>query len=199
MAARFEFDLRFEHAGERVVAAMPRCRWRGAPRQGAAAPFDFPWLQPPGEAATAAGPAPAGEDLQPGGTGRGASAAARAEAAAAADDRRARRARSRHGGAADRRPGAHRGRLAALQAPSSRRSRRAPRPVATSRWRWRAPWCRERSSGSRSPTSRRCCATFWSASRASRAMTARAAASSARSRPADARRDRCPGRLSRAN
>jgi flagellar assembly protein FliH len=84
MAARFEFDLRFGHPGERVTAgdgALPR---RNAPDRGAAAPFDFPWLQPPGEDATEAGSAPPARTFSQVELDA-AVAAARAEAAAATE------------------------------------------------------------------------------------------------------------------
>ena len=84
MAARFEFDLRFEHAGERVAACDAALPWRGTPHQVAAAPFDFPWLQPPGEFETAAGPAPPARTFSQAELDA-ALAAAHAEAAAAAD------------------------------------------------------------------------------------------------------------------
>ena len=65
--------------------AMPRCPGRGAPDQAAAAPFDFPWLQPPGAACqTAAEPAPPARTFSQADLDA-ALAAARAEAAAAAE------------------------------------------------------------------------------------------------------------------
>jgi flagellar assembly protein FliH len=84
MAARFEFDLRFEHAGERVAACDAALPCRGAADRAVAAPFDFPWLQPPGEVATGADSTPPARtfsqmDLDV------ALAAARAEAAAATE------------------------------------------------------------------------------------------------------------------
>ena len=84
MAARFEFDLRFEHAGERAAACDAALPWRDTPHQGAAAPFDFPWLQPPGEFETVAGPAPLARTFSQAELDA-ALAAAHAEAAAAAD------------------------------------------------------------------------------------------------------------------
>jgi flagellar assembly protein FliH len=58
MVTRFEFDLRFEHAAERVAARDAAMPWRGASHQGAAAPFEFPRLQPAGERERDAGSAP---------------------------------------------------------------------------------------------------------------------------------------------
>ena len=174
MAARFEFDLRFEHAAERVAAreaALPLPRHGD---QAAAAPFD-PRLQPAGQ--------PSGRTRR---LRRGPSARRNWMPRSVPPHRG--RSRDRGGVRAELeaamaarvtppwsalRPGWPR-----FRPPSSRRWQAAP--VATSHWRWRGPWCRGRSSGSRSPTSRRCCATFWSASRA-RADPG-AAAGSARSR-----------------
>jgi hypothetical protein len=84
MAARFEFDLRFEHAGERVAASDAALPWRGAPHHGAAVPFDFPGLDPPGEFETATGPAPPARTFSQAELDA-ALAAAHAEAAAAVD------------------------------------------------------------------------------------------------------------------
>ena len=58
MAARFEFDLRFDHARERVAARDAALPWLEPPRAGEAAPFDFPWLQPSRMPETAGDPAP---------------------------------------------------------------------------------------------------------------------------------------------
>jgi flagellar assembly protein FliH len=49
MATRFEFDLRFEDAAERVAAHDAKLPWHGSSRQGAAARFEFPSLQSAGE------------------------------------------------------------------------------------------------------------------------------------------------------
>jgi flagellar assembly protein FliH len=46
MAARFEFDLQFDHARERVATRDAALPWLERPRAGEATPFDFPWLQP---------------------------------------------------------------------------------------------------------------------------------------------------------
>jgi flagellar assembly protein FliH len=58
MAARFEFNLRFDHARERVAARDAALPWLEPPLAGEAAPFDFPWLQPSRAPETAGDPAP---------------------------------------------------------------------------------------------------------------------------------------------
>jgi hypothetical protein len=84
MAARFEFDLRFEHGGERVAACDAALPCRGAADQAVAAPFDFPWLQPPGELATGLDSTPPARTFSQADLDA-ALAAARAEAAAATE------------------------------------------------------------------------------------------------------------------
>jgi flagellar assembly protein FliH len=83
MAARFEFDLRFEDAAERVAARDATLPWRGTSRQGAAAPFEFPRLRPAAERERDAGSAPPARTFSQAELDA-ALDAARAEAAAAA-------------------------------------------------------------------------------------------------------------------
>jgi flagellar assembly protein FliH len=82
MAARFEFDLCFERAGERMGAGgatPPRCG------ETVAAPFEFPWLERSAETEAAeAGPAPPARTLSALELDA-AVAAARAEATAATE------------------------------------------------------------------------------------------------------------------
>lgn len=82
MAVRFEFDLRFERAGERVDggAAQPRC---AQPHPAVAAPFEFPWLERSDEAIEA-DPTPPARTFSAGELDA-AVAAARAETAAATE------------------------------------------------------------------------------------------------------------------
>jgi flagellar assembly protein FliH len=84
MAARFKFDLRFDDAAERVAACDAMLPWRGASHYGAAAPFEFPRLQPAGEPESDAGSAPAAKSFSQAELDA-ALAAARAEAAAATE------------------------------------------------------------------------------------------------------------------
>jgi flagellar biosynthesis/type III secretory pathway protein FliH len=84
MAARFEFDLRFDHARERVAARDAALPWLEPSRAGEAAPFEFPWLQPSRAPQTAGDPAPPARTFSEAELDA-ALACARAEAAAAAE------------------------------------------------------------------------------------------------------------------
>jgi flagellar biosynthesis/type III secretory pathway protein FliH len=81
MAAGFQFEPWSRHSGERIAA----CDAALSPRAGAAAPFDFPWLEPSGDPEAAAAAAPPTARTFSEAELEAALAAARAQAAAAAE------------------------------------------------------------------------------------------------------------------